>query len=156
MDEKKLLKYSIDYLSKYDSSKSNLVKILKNKIFRMNITGFKKKELIDLIENIIHKLENNNLINDNRYSASKISSFTRLGKSKIYIFNYLIKKGINKKDIENNFKLFEKNDNDWELNSAKLFAMKKKLLNSDIDYEKRLAKMARAGFNYDICKKVLG
>ena len=122
----------------------------------MNITGFKKKELIDLIENIIHKLENNNLINDNRYSASKISSFTRLGKSKIYIFNYLIKKGINKKDIENNFKLFEKNDNDWELNSAKLFAMKKKLLNSDIDYEKRLAKMARAGFNYDICKKVLG
>ena len=57
MDEKKLLKYAIDYLSKYDSSKNNLVSVLKRKILRLNVTNFKKKKLIDIIESIILKLE---------------------------------------------------------------------------------------------------
>ena len=34
MDEKKLLKYAVDYLSKYDSSKNNLASVLKRKILR--------------------------------------------------------------------------------------------------------------------------
>ena len=42
------------------------------------------------------------------------------------------------------------------LESAKIFAKKKKLLEKNENYEKKLAKMARAGFSYDICKKILG
>ena len=53
MDEKKLLKYAVDYLSKYDSSKNNLVSVLKRKILRLNVTNFEKKKLIDIIESII-------------------------------------------------------------------------------------------------------
>jgi len=34
--------------------------------------------------------------------------------------------------------------------------LKKKLLEKNESYEKKLAKMARAGFSYDICKKILG
>ena len=52
MDEKKLLKYAVDYLSKYDSSKNNLVSVLKRKILRLNLTNFEKKKLIDFIESI--------------------------------------------------------------------------------------------------------
>ena len=44
MDEKKLLKYAVDYLSKYDSSKNNLVNVLKRKILRLNVTNFEKKK----------------------------------------------------------------------------------------------------------------
>ena len=40
--------------------------------------------------------------------------------------------------------------------SAKIFTKKKKLLEKNESYEKKLAKMARAGFSYDICKKILG
>ena len=43
----------------------------------------------------------------------------------------------------------------WELESARIFAKKKKLLENNESYEKKLAKMARAGFSYDICKKIL-
>ena len=155
MDEKKLIKYAVDYLSKYDSSKSNLIEILKRKIFRLNLSGIEKSRLINLINVIILKLENNNLINDKRYSFSRISSLSRAGKSKNFIFNYLIKKGVDKYDIENNLKDFQESNLEWELESAKLFAKKKKLYESSDSYEKKLAKMARAGFSYEICKKIL-
>ena len=156
MDEKKLLKYAVDYLSKYDSSKNNLVNILKRKILRLNVTNFEKKKLIDIIESIILKLEKNKFIDDDRYSSTKILSLSNSGKSTNFIFNYLIKKGVNKLQIQNNLNLMKQDNDDWELQSAKIFVKKKKLLKKNESYEKKLAKMARAGFSYDICKKILG
>ena len=156
MDEKKLLKYAVDYLSKYDSSKINLVNVLKRKILRLKTTNYEKRKLISKIENIIIKLEKNKFIDDNRYSSTKILSLSNSGKSKQFIFNYLIKKGVNKSKIQNNLNLMQEDNDNWELNSAKIFAKKKKLLEKDQSYEKKLAKMARAGFSYDICKKILG
>ena len=156
VNEKKLLKYAIDYLSKYDSSKKNLIEVLKRKIFRLNIAGLEKHNLLNIIDKIIEKLEDSNLVNDNRYIFSKISSLSRSGKSKKFISSYLLKKGINNLNIDNNFKKFEENDVNWELDSAKLFVQKKRLLTSDEKYEKKIAKMARAGFSYEICKKILG
>ena len=156
MDEKKLLKYAVDYLSKYDSSKNNLVNVLKRKILRLNITNFEKKKLIDIIESIILKLEKNKFIDDDRYSSTKILSLSNSGRSKNFIFNYLIKKGVNKSQIQNNLNSIKQNNNDWEIESAKIFVKKKKLLEKNESYEKKLAKMARAGFSYDICKKILG
>ena len=156
MNEKKLLKYAVDYLSKYDSSKKNLLVILKRKIFRLSISSFEKMKLYGFLDSIISKLEKNDLVNDSRFSISKISYLSRVGKSKQYISNYLLKKGISKIDIQKNFTEFQSNDKDWELNSAKLFAKKKKLIESNDVYEKKLAKMARAGFSYEICKKILG
>ena len=156
MDEKKLLKYAVDYLSKYDSSKVNLVNVLKRKILRLKTPNYEKRKLINIVESIIIKLEKNNFINDDRYSSTKILSLSNSGKSKNFIFNYLIKKGVNKTQIQNNLHLMQQDNDNWELNSAKIFAKKKKLLEKDQSYEKNLAKMARAGFSYDICKKILG
>ena len=155
MDEKKLLKYAVDYLSKYDSSKNNLVNVLKRKILRLNVTNFEKKKLIDIIESIILKLEKNKFIDDDRYSSTKILSLSNSGRSKNFIFNYLIKKGVNKSQIQNNLNSMNQNNDNWELESAKIFVRKKKLLEKNESYEKKLAKMARAGFSYDICKKIL-
>ena len=156
MDEKKLLKYAVDYLSKYDSSKNNLVNVLKRKVLRLNVTNFEKKKLIDIIESIILKLEKNKFIDDDRYSSTKILSLSNSGRSKNFIFNYLIKKGVNKSQIQNNLNSMDQNNDNWELESAKIFVKKKKLLEKNESYEKKLAKMARAGFSYDICKKILG
>ena len=156
MDEKKLLKYAVDYLSKYDSSKVNLVNVLKRKILRLKTTNYEKAKLINIIESIIIKLEKNKFIDDNRYSSTKILSLSNSGKSKNFIFNYLIKKGVNKTQIQNNLNLMQQDNDNWEFESAKIFVKKKKLLEKKESYEKKLAKMARAGFSYDICKKILG
>ena len=155
MDEKKLLKYAVDYLSKYDSSKVNLVNVLKRKILRLKTTNYEKRKLINIIESIIIKLEKNKFIDDDRYTSTKILSLSNSGKSKSFIFNYLIKKGVSKSQIQNNLNLLNQENDNWELESAKIFAKKKKLLEKNESYEKNLAKMARAGFSYDICKKIL-
>ncbi len=119
-------------------------------------TNYEKRKLINIIESIIIKLEKNKFIDDDRYSSTKILSLSNSGKSKNFIYNYLIKKGVNKSQIQNNLNLMQQDDDNWELNSAKIFAKKKKLLEKNESYEKNLAKMARAGFSYDICKKILG
>ena len=156
MDEKKLTKYAVHYLSKYDSSKKNLSDILKKKILKANLSGYEKSRLAKSIKDIVTRLENNKLIDDNRYCESKILFLSKNGKSKNFISNYLIKKGINKSEINANLNLFKETNLNWELDSAKLYVRKKRLLELDISYEKKLAKMARAGFNYEICKKILG
>ena len=150
-----LMKYAIDYLSKFNSSKKNLSRILKNKITRMKIEKKDKFILYNFIPQIILKLENNNLINDKNFTLSKIRLFAHQGKSELFIKNYLIQKGIEKLIIFDSIKEFEYLNPNWEKDSAKIFIRKKKLIKSPENYQKNLSKMARAGFSYDLCKKIL-
>ena len=151
----KLKKYAINYLSKYSSSKSNLVKILKNKIQKLQIEKKDKFILYNSIDEIIYDLEKNNFINDVNYSSSKIRLFTNQGKSRLFIKSYLFKKGVEKDIISNCLKEIDFNNDNWEVESARVFVRKKGIIHNINNKEKNLSKMARAGFNYDICKKIL-
>tara|TARA_Y100000766_G_C18802842_1_gene553957 strand:+ start:259 stop:732 length:474 start_codon:yes stop_codon:yes gene_type:complete len=156
MDNKeKLLKYAIYYLSKYSSSKKNLEYILKKKIRRLTDEKKIRYQLYIEIKTIIDKLEKLNLINDTLYTETKINSLLNQAKSKKYINQYLINKGINKKIADDQIALFYKKNENIEKKNALKFAKKKKLLNDNLDYEKKLSKMARAGFSYEIAKEIL-
>ena len=156
MDNKeKLLKYAIYYLSKYSSSKKNLEYILKKKIRRISDDKRIRFILYNEISIIISKLENKNLINDHLYTDLKIRSLLNQAKSTNYIKQYLYKKGINKKLADEQVALFYENNKDLEKENALKFAKKKKLLGNEKDYEKKLAKFARAGFSYEIAKQIL-
>ena len=149
-----LMKYAIDYLSKYSSSKANLEIILNKKIRRLKIEKKDKFFLYNSIKKIINDLEKNNLINDYNYISSKFDLFFHQGKSRIFIKSFFQQKGIEKDVIDKTFETFEKNNSNWEAESAKIFAKKKRLSN-DKDKEKNLSKLARAGFNFEISKKIL-
>ena len=156
MDNKdKLLKYAIYYLSKYSSSKKNLEFILKKKIRRLSDEKKIKFHLYNEIQIIIEKLEKLNLINDQVFVESKIHSFQYQAKSKNYIKQYLLQKGIDKQLIEEQISLFYENNKNLEKENALKFAKKRNLLDNDQDYQKKLSKMARAGFSYDIAKEIL-
>ena len=156
MDNKhKLLKYSIYYLSKYSSSKKNLEFILKKKIRRLSEEKKIRFQLYNEIQFIIEKLEKLNLINDQVFVESKIQSLQHQVKSKNYIKQYLLQKGIDKQLIEDQISLFYENNKNLEKENAFKFAKKRNLLGSDQDYQKKLSKMARAGFSYDIAKEIL-
>ena len=156
MDNKeKLLKYAIYYLSKYSSSKKNLEYILKKKIRRLSDEKKIRFDLYNEIEKIIEKLEKLNLINDKLFTESKIRYLLYQGKSKNYIKQYLLKKGVNKEIISKLISTEYETNNDIERENALKFAKKKKLLDDDENYEKKLSKMARAGFSYEIAKEVL-
>ncbi len=154
-DTEKLLRYAIDYLSKYNSSKKNLENILKKRIMRMKLEKKYKYNLFNSIPLILEKLEKNNFINDIDYTNSKIRFFVSVGKSRIYIKNYLLQKGIDSIVIKKSLEENDEKNSDWEIDSAKIFARKKNLKNNIHNNEKNLAKMARAGFNYQISKKIL-
>ena len=151
----KLLKYAIYYLSKYSSSKKNLEFILKKKIRRLSDEKKIRFQLYNEIQIIIDKLENLNLINDQVFVESKIQSLQYQAKSKNYIKQYLLQKGIDKRLIEEQISLFYENNKDLEKENALKFAKKRNLLDNDQDYQKKLSKMARAGFSYDIAKEIL-
>ena len=156
MDYKdKLLKYAVYYLSRYSSSKKNLEYILKKKIRRL--TGEKKVryELYKEINHIINKLEELKLLNDEVFVESKINSLLIQAKSKNYIKQYLLRKGVSDQIIEEQISFFYENNNNIERENALKFAMKRNLLNNNKDYEKNLSKMARAGFSYNIAKEIL-
>ena len=156
MDNKdKLLKHAIYYLSKYSSSKKNLEFILKKKIRRLSEEKKIRFQLYNEIQFIIEKLEKLNLINDQIFVESKIQSLQHQVKSKNYIKQYLLQKGINKQLIEDQISLFYENNKNLEKENALKFAKKRNLLGSDQDYQKKLSKMARAGFSYDIAKEIL-
>ena len=153
-----LKKYAIQYLSKYDSTKKNLERVLRNKIRRINNANKDEKFILfKLIFKIIEELESKQILNDERYTDKKIIYFSSQGKSKRFVQNYLLQKGIEKNLINSALEDFELNNPDWEFKSAKIFVRKKILSsNNEKNTEKKLAKMARAGFDYNICKKMLG
>ena len=148
-------KYAINYLSKYDSSKKNLKRILRNKINRLSLSNDEKAYLYKCLNNIVFELEEKNIINDSNFTDNKIYNFSSQGKSKRFILNYLIFKGIEKQLVDERFEQFELDNEDWEYESAKKFIKKKKLNLSNLDEkQKNLEKMARAGFSYNIAKKI--
>ena len=153
--KEKLSKYAIYYLSKYSSSKKNLEYILKKKIRRLTEDKKIRFELYEEIKSIINKLENLKLLNDKLFAESKINSLLYKGKSKNYIKQYLIRKGVDKELANEKIILFYKKDLNLEKNNAYKFAKKKNLLNNNLDYEKKLSKMARAGFSYEIVREIL-
>ena len=152
-----LKKYALNYLGKYDSSKSNLKRILKNKIKRLHLDKKEKFILYNAVDNIINELENKKLIDDKKYIYSKIRNASAFGKSKNFIISYLLKKGLDKKDVNDVINNFESDFPNWQENSADTFIRKKRIaLNDKKNKEKNIAKMARAGFDYNIIKKKLG
>ena len=156
MDNKeKLLKYAIYYLSKYSSSKKNLEYILKKKIRRISDEKKIRFQLYKEIKNIIDKLEQLKLINDKIYAESKINALLNQVKSKNYIKQYLIRKGVSQELADEQISLFYEKNQNLEKENALKFARKRNLLKDNKDYEKKLSKMARAGFSYEISKEIL-
>ena len=156
MDNKeKLLKYAIYYLSKFSSSKKNLQYILKKKIRRISDEKKIRFQLYKEIKIIIHKLEQLKLINDTIYAESKINALLNQVKSKNYIKQYLILKGVSSEVADEQISLFYEKNQNLEKENALKFAKKRNLINDKKDYEKKLAKMARAGFSYEISKEIL-
>ena len=151
-----LKKHAFSYLSKYNTSKKNLNRILHNKVRRMKLNKKDKYTLYSSIASIITDLEINKLIDDKNFAQSKIHSLSLQGKSKISIISYLVQKGIEKNLIKESFENLELKNPNWETESAKIFARKKRLgIKHSNNFEKDLAKMARAGFNYNLSKKIL-
>ena len=147
-------KYALNYLNRYASSKKNLKNVLLRKIKKFNNN---EKEIKIHIKNILDELQKENIINDEKFANSIAFNYAQTGKSKKFIKFKLLQKGINIDDINNALQNLEEENPDFEIQSAIHFARKKKLgkFGNSLNKKNDLSKMARAGFTYEIIKKVI-
>ena len=144
--------------------KNSIDSILENsfrdsKKFKKNLSvimgAMKYSKVLREYFTLYNELESKKLVNDNDYAESKIHNLSLQGKSKYFIINYLIQKGIKKYLINEELDNYESTNPDWEIKSAKIFARKRGLGKCESNREKDIGKMSRAGFNYNIIKDIL-
>ena len=156
-----LRNFAYAYLEKYSPSKQQLRTYLFKKSLKKNYKISNKKELFHLIDEVISTLVDQQLLSDKYYSDIKSKAFLRRGYSLNKIRYNLIKKGINEKYINSSISKIKENESDPDFFSAIKICKKRRIGpireegNRPIFYKKDISILARAGFTYELSKKIL-
>ena len=149
------------YLEKYSPSKQQL-KVYLLKKYLTKIKGTKsKKEVTSIIDEIILNLEKNRIINDEMYSDSKARMFLRRGYSLNKINQSLRNKGIDSKFIKQSIDKIKEDEIEPDFVSALKLCKRRRIGplrpddNRELFYKKDMGVLARAGFSFEISKKIL-
>jgi len=149
------------YLEKYSPSKQQLkVHLLKK--YLTKIKGTKsKKEVTEIIDEIILNLEKNKILDDELYSDSKARMFLRRGYSLNKINQSLRNKGIESKHIKQSIDKIKEDEIEPDFVSALKLCKRRRIgplrpdANRELFYKKDMGILARGGFSYELSKRVL-
>ena len=153
--------FAYAYLEKYNPSKQQLRTYLFKKFIRNRQTSFNKKELFNLIDEVVLILVDKQLLNDKYYSDAKSRVFLKRGYSLNKIRYSLIKKGIDEKHIKASSSKIKENEADPDFFSAIKICKKRRIgpcrdeNNRSLFYKKDISILARSGFSYEVSKRVL-
>ncbi len=149
------------YLEKYSPSKQQL-KVYLLKKYLTKIKGSQsKKEVTSLIDEIIENLEKNKILNDELYSDSKARMFLKRGYSLNKINQSLRTKGIDNKYIKQSLEKIKENEIEPDFVSALKHCKRRRIgpirpqANRELFYKKDMGILARAGFSFDMSKRIL-
>ena len=149
------------YLERYSPSKQQLkVHLLKK--YLTKIKGTKsKKEVSNIIDEIILGLERNKILNDELYSDSKARMFLRRGYSLNKINQSLRNKGIETKYIKQSIDKIKEDEIEPDFVSALKLCKRRRIgplrpdANRELFFKKDMGILARGGFSYELSKRVL-
>jgi regulatory protein len=149
------------YLERYSPSKQQLkVHLLKK--YLTKIKGTKsKKEVSNIIDEIILGLEKNKILNDEMYSDSKARMFLRRGYSLNKINQSLRNKGIETKYIKQSIDKIKEDEMEPDFVSALKLCKRRRIgplrpdANRELFYKKDMGILARGGFSFELSKRVL-
>ena len=149
------------YLEKYSPSKQQL-KVYLLKKYLIKIKGTKsKKEVSQIIDEILDNLEKNRIINDELYSDSKARMFLRRGYSLNKINQSLRNKGIGNEHIKNSIDKIKEDKIEPDFVSAIKLCKRRRIgalrpgSNRELFYKKDMGILARGGFSFELSKRVL-
>ena len=149
------------YLEKYNPSKQQL-KVYLLKKYLTKIKGSKsKKEVTEIINEIILNLEKNKILNDEMYSDSKARMFLRRGYSLNKINQSLRSKGIDDKYVKQSIDKIKENEIEPDFVSALKLCKRRRIgplrpdNNRELFYKKDMGILSRNGFSFDLSKRVL-
>ncbi len=149
------------YLEKYNPSKQQL-KIFLLKKYLTKIKGTQsKKEVSNIIDEIILNLEKNRLLNDELYADSKARMFLRRGYSLNKISQSLRNKGVENEFVKKSLEKIRENEIEPDFVSALKLCKRRRIgalrpeANREIFYKKDMGILARGGFSFALSKRVL-
>ena len=149
------------YLEKYSPSKQQL-KVYLLKKYLTKIKGSKsKREVSEIIDEILENLEKNRIINDELYSDSKARMYLRRGYSLNKINQSLRNKGIGNEHIKNSIDKIKEDKIEPDFVSALKLCKRRRIgalrpdANRELFYKKDMGILARGGFSFVLSKRVL-
>ena len=135
------------YLERYDANSQKLINVLLNRLKKDALKGdIVPDEAPTWVTKVVQEMQRLNYVNDERYTENAVRRLKESGKSKRFILAKLMQNGLKSSEI---LPYLEDVD---EMASARLFVKKKHL---GKDPKKDLAKLAQAGFSFEIAQKVL-
>jgi len=163
------------YLQRFASSSADFKAVMMRKVWKScnHHTDQDKDECEAMVDKLVIKLQELELLNDAAYTRGVVTSFRRRGLSKRTILTKMKLKGISAEDTLNALETYERenlrNPEEAEMIAALTMARKKALgpfiradrVKDDMDDEERkkqldkaMAKLARGGFGYNIVRRV--
>ena len=150
------------YLSRYATSAENLRRVMMRKIHRSaNHYGTDVEDGTALLEAMIARYLDSGLLDDGAYAKARAASLHRRGNSARVITGKLRQKGVGNDDIAGALQALSKEDPDPEWAAAVMVAKRRRLgpfatqKTTEETREKHLAALARAGFSYDIARRII-
>lgn len=157
-DEDRLTRSAVHYLERYASSQDNLKKVLERKVFRAcKALDLDPEPFNGMISKVVEKCARAGLVDDVAYAETKAASLRRKGTSRRKLEAYLSAKGIDKSVIET----VAASGSDEEARAAQAYAKRRRLgpfrepVKRHERRDKDLAAMCRAGFSYELSRRVI-
>tara|TARA_B100000900_G_scaffold324203_1_gene283816 strand:- start:29 stop:604 length:576 start_codon:yes stop_codon:yes gene_type:complete len=156
---KNLKNKALNYLSKYASTEEKLRQILA-KYCKRKWPQATIQDSAEHIKETVKWCTKNGYVNDYDYMIMKINSGRLKGQSATLIKQKLLQAGLTKNIV---LKAFTEDENHFEneFKAALVLAKKKRIgpfslkpTNDKSERRRQIARLARAGFNYEICKNV--
>ena len=136
------------YLERYGGSEAKLRRTLGKRVRRsVNELDTDPAEGREAVEQVVAKMRRLGYLDDAKLARQRAQTLSRRGKSRRAIQADLYRQGLDT-DVD---ALLEETGHD-ELESARAFVRKRRL---GTDRNRDLAKLARAGFSYDVARRAL-
>ena len=163
--ESYLYNSGIYYLQRYVASSAHFERVMLQKV-RKSCAHHKDQDFeacAKMVRALVQTLCEDGLLNDEAYTRGMVTSLRRSGKARRIILQKLKMKGIAEDAILRELNAVDEGYDGLEPQEAEFEAALKTAHKKRIgpfavkeqDYDKSLAKLARAGFSFDICKKVM-
>jgi len=154
---------ALAYLERFDSTAQNLKRVLVRKVLRAaRAHDTDPEEGKAIVQQLIVRYRSSGLVSDVRYASSMARGLRERGGSVRGIRQKLRGRGVSAEDAERAMADVGVDSGEGELEAARVFARKRRLGpfrtsgGRAENMRRDMAAMARAGFGFDVCRKVLG
>lgn len=158
----RLRNIALYHLERFSTNAENLRRVLERRVYkaaRHHETDMEqaKQWITDLIASLVRS----GAIDDARYAEGKTLSMLRRGQSIRKVRSYLTAKGVDRDTIEKALLAASDTLGDADLQAARTYAMRRRLGPFRTDTltqeskQKELAALGRAGFQYDIARRIV-